>query len=64
MLREGESNVLENALKENIDKKSSYFERVSFGSSKKDPMEGRVSGDVWKVQGNQLLKRKTGEKNV
>lgn len=57
MLRIDESNVLANALDLPITKKSSYFERISFGSPKKDPFEGKVDGNVWKVQGNKLLRK-------
>lgn len=58
MLRVDESNVLENALDLPVTKKASYFDRISFGCAKKDPFEGKVDGDVWKVQGNKLLRKK------
>lgn len=64
MLRTDESNVLAAALKLPEVKKASYFERISFGSPKKDPFEGRVDNNIWKVQGNKLLKRKTEVKDA
>jgi hypothetical protein len=62
MLRADQSNVLEKALGFPTIKKATYFERISFGASKKDPFEGRVDGDVWKIVGNKLLRKKTTEK--
>lgn len=61
MLRADESNVLEKALGLPIVKKATYFERISLGSPKKDPLEGRVDDDVWRISGNKLLKKKTTE---
>lgn len=63
MLRADQSNVLENALGQSVIKKATYFERISFGSPKKDPLEGRVDSDVWRIEGNKLLKKKTAESN-
>lgn len=57
MLRSEESNVLEKALDLPIIKKANYFERISFINTKKDPLEGKVDGNVWKIQGNKLLRR-------
>lgn len=59
MLRSDESNVLEKVLELPQTKKANYFERISLGSPKKDPFEGRVDDNVWKVQGTKLLRRKT-----
>jgi hypothetical protein len=59
MLRAEESNVLARALNLPTTKKATYFERISFGSPKKDPFEGQVSGNIWKIQGNKLLKKKS-----
>ncbi|MDD5650293.1 MAG: hypothetical protein PHF86_07755 [Candidatus Nanoarchaeia archaeon] len=62
MLRIDQSNVVENALGlPKIKEASSYFERISFGSPKKDPLEGRVDDDVWRIVGNKLLRKKTTE---
>jgi hypothetical protein len=61
MLRFDESNVLEKVLDLPQTKKASYFERVSLGSPKKDPFEGRVDDNVWKVEGTKLLRKKTGD---
>lgn len=63
MLRSDESKVIERALnsENNLEKEASYFERISFGSPKKDPFEGEVSGDIWKIQGNKILKRKNNK---
>lgn len=63
MLRSDESNILTVALGLPTIKKATYFERISLGSPKKDPFEGKVSGDIWKVLGNKLLKRKKEEQN-
>ena len=64
MLRSDESNLLEKTLGLPVTKKANYFERVNFGSSaKKDPFEGRVDSDVWKVQGNKLLRKKMKDSN-
>jgi len=57
MLRSDESNILEKALDFNEIKKATYFERVNFGCSKKDPFEGKVSANIWKVEGNKLLRK-------
>jgi hypothetical protein len=62
MLRSDESNILEKVLDLPITKKATYFERVNFACAKKDPFEGRVDADVWKVIGNKLLKKKTASK--
>lgn len=62
MLRSDESNVLEKVLELPQTKKANYFERISLGSHKKDPFEGRVDDNVWKVQGTKLLRRKTEDK--
>jgi hypothetical protein len=59
MLRSDESNTLEKALNLPVTKKACYFERASTGVTKKDPFEGKVDGDVWKVQGNKLMRKKT-----
>jgi len=63
MLRIDESNVLESVLGQPKIKKASYFERISFGCAKKDPFEGKVENDVWKVSGNKLLKKKRVDTN-
>ena len=59
MLRSDESNILEKALDFDEIKKATYFERVNFACAKKDPFEGKVDSNVWKVMGNKLLKKKT-----
>lgn len=63
MLKSNESKVIERALsyENNLEKEASYFERISLGSSKKDPFEGEVSADIWKIQGNKILKRKNNK---
>jgi len=62
MLRADESNVIARALDLPETKKANYFERINFGAPvKKDPFEGKVSVDVWKIQGNKLLKKKSKE---
>jgi len=58
MLRSDESNTLEQALDLPLTKKATRFERVSLGNGKVDPFEGKVEGDVWKVVGNKLLRKK------
>jgi len=60
MLRSDQSNVLENALGLPLIKKASYFERVCFGA-KEDPFkeEQTIEQDIWKVNGNQLLRKKS-----
>jgi hypothetical protein len=63
MLRSEESNILEKALGNTEIKKKSYFERVNFSCKKKDPFENKADGNVWKVQGNKLLRKKTKEEN-
>jgi hypothetical protein len=60
MLRSDESNVLEQALELPVIKKATYFERVNFVVSKKDPFEGKTDDNVWKLEGNNLLRKKTG----
>lgn len=59
MLRSDESNILEKALNLPIIKKISYLERINLDSHKKDPFEGKIDGDVWKVKGNKLLRKKS-----
>lgn len=59
MLRTNESNVLERALNLPVTKKASYFERISFGCPKKDPFKDKVDDNIWKVQGNKLLRKKS-----
>lgn len=60
MLRSDESNVLEKALDLPVTKKACYFERA-FSTAKIDPFEGKVDNDVWKVQGNKLLRKVSKE---
>ncbi|MDD5649669.1 MAG: hypothetical protein PHF86_04515 [Candidatus Nanoarchaeia archaeon] len=59
MLRVDESNVLAKAMGLPITKKATYFERISFNTVKKDPFEGKTDNNVWKMQGNKLLKKKS-----
>lgn len=59
MFRSDESKVLEKALGLPVTRKASYFERISFGTPKKDPFEGKVDGNVWRVQGNKLFRKKS-----
>ena len=62
MLRSDESNILEKALGLSITKKATYFERVNFlGCTKKDPFKEKADGNVWKVVGNKLLRKKSKE---
>jgi hypothetical protein len=61
MLRSNESNVAEIALGLPITKKASYFDRVNFGCKKIDPFEGKATGDIWKVEGDKLLRKAASE---
>jgi len=61
MLRSDESNALERILGCEPIKKKSYFERVNWGYTKKDPFEGKVDNNIWKVQGDKLLRKKSKE---
>jgi len=59
MRRCDESSILDAILNQDIEKKAACgIERISYGSAKKDPFEDIDLSDVWKIQGNSLLKRK------
>ena len=57
MRRCDESAILDSILNQELDKKAFGIERISFGSAKIDPFEN-LDHNVWKIQGNSLLKRK------
>ena len=64
MLRSDESNIIESILGNTPIKKKSYFERINFGCVKKDPFEGKIDNNIWKIQGSSLLRKKSKEEQL
>jgi len=56
--RVGSSEFLDNFINEEFKKEAFSLERISHGTSKIDPFEGKVENDIWKISGNKLLRKK------
>jgi len=56
--RMGNSNFLDKLIENEFNKKSYGLERLSYGISKIDPFEGKVDGNIWKIVGKKLLRKK------